>query len=135
MSYYDEKMVEFSVLKGKIIVEITGAEEGSDIIVIRCTDNTVYKMYHNQNCCENVRVDDVVGDVQDLIGHEILLAEETTNSDDEPYEGCDSWTWTFYKLATIKGYVDIKWLGTSNGYYSESVTIYEVEKEEIKETI
>jgi hypothetical protein len=50
------------------------------------------------------------------------MAEEVVseNSEHAP-QYPDSWTWTFYKFATIKGYVTIRWLGESNGYYSESV--------------
>ena len=71
---------------------------------------------------------DIVGDLQDLIGYPLLMAEEVTNAQDENPSGVevpdyqDSFTWTFYKLATIKGYVTISWYGESNGYYNESVS-------------
>jgi hypothetical protein len=71
---------------------------------------------------------DIVGDIKDLIGHPLLIAEEVTNEQDVNPEGVkvpgwqDSFTWTFYKLATVKGYVTISWYGESNGYYNESVS-------------
>lgn len=121
--------IPFSDLKGKTLSKIEGAEENSEIIRFFTTDNKEYKMHHDQDCCENVTVNDIIGDISDLIGNEILTAEERT-SDANP-EGIskdyqDSFTWTFYELATIKGSVTIRWYGESNGYYSERVDFEEV---------
>ncbi len=117
------KEADFKELVGKTIERLEGLEKGSDAVIFYCTDGSIYAMYHKQDCCENVEIEDVCGDPEDLIGSEIIIAEENSNSDGKPKdEYDDSFTWTFYKLATKKGYVDIRWYGTSNGYYSEDVS-------------
>lgn len=108
---------DFSELKGLTAIAAWSDEETVCIEF----DDFIIAMFHDQDCCESVYVESIVGDLNDLIGNEILLAEESTNSEDNPPEYADSFTWTFYKIATIKGYIDIRWLGESNGYYSESV--------------
>jgi hypothetical protein len=113
-------------LVGKTLVNIKG-KIGGGRIVFNTTDGKVYKLYHEQGCCEDVSIDDIVGNLDDLIGSPILIAREDTNSD-EPGKGeyIDSYTWTFYNLATANGHVTIRWYGTSNGYYSESVDFVEL---------
>ncbi len=125
---------EFGKLKGKTIKKIVGMEKNSDLITFLCTDGTLYQMYHDQDCCEWVSLEDVCGDVNDLIGAEILVAEEiisegySSKNDARPVDAPDrpyhSFTWTFYKLATRNGYVDLRWYGESNGFYSERVGFY-----------
>ena len=115
--------IEFSQLKGKIITGISGAFYNSYEIIFKCSDNAEYKMYHEQDCCENVTVDEIIGDIEHLLNSEILQAEEVSQDDPNAME---SGTWTFYKLATIKGYITIKWYGSSNGYYSESVSFCKI---------
>jgi hypothetical protein len=115
----------FEELLGKTIVEITGMLTGSDRIDFKCSDGSEYVMLHRQDCCEDVYIEDIEGDYADLLNSPITLASESSNSDNKP-EWAESHTWTFYKLATIKGYVDIRWLGTSNGWYSERVDFYKV---------
>jgi hypothetical protein len=116
--------VNFEILLGKTITKI---DVQPDEILIDTDDGKKYSMHHEQDCCECVYVEDVVGDVEDLVGNPVLRAEVSSNSDDDPLPDSDeSHTWTYYKLATIKGHVDIRWYGSSNGYYSESVDFLEL---------
>ena len=118
----------FSDLQGKTLKDVR--QIGDDRLEFECEDGSVYALLHNQDCCESVNIESIVGDLSDLTGTPILLAEEATSHDapedrkPDEYPG-ESETWTFYKLATIKGSVTIRWFGSSNGYYSESVDFAE----------
>ena len=103
-------------LLGKTIIDIT--QNGNDELIFKTEDGLAYKMHHYQDCCETVEIADIVGNLADLINSPILMAEEVSQVDENAPE---SGTWTFYKFATIKGYVTIRWYGSSNGHYSESV--------------
>lgn len=125
-------MAEIKDLVGKTLTEI---KNNDDKLIFIVDDGTQYKMYHKQDCCESVSIEDINGDLEDLIRNPILLAEEVSNyepvseEDKQKTKEANEWgscTWTFYKLATIKGYVDIRWFGQSNGYYSESVNFIQV---------
>lgn len=128
------RCLDINVLVGKILVDVKVSEGDSEgdgeHITFTTNEGEVYVMYHDQDCCEGVYIDDVCGDLDDLIGLPIVRATEDTNVDENPegvekptYQG-DSFTWTFYNIATAKGHVTIRWYGESNGYYSESVNLH-----------
>lgn len=118
------------VLKGEILNQI---KRSHNEIHFYTESGKHYIMYHSQDCCESVTIDDIDGDLNDLLGSPIIIAEECTSNsfiDADPDRYVDgSETWTFYKLATDKATVKIRWYGTSNGYYSENVDIIEVTAE------
>ena len=120
-----DRDVGISVLKGKIIQLIT-VNRDKDEIIFEISPKEKYKMHHEQDCCENVAIEDICGDLEWLIDEPILKADERSNRED-PSDEYESVTWTFYELATIKGSVTIRWCGSSNGYYSEEVSFEKIE--------
>lgn len=112
--------MDFKTLEGRTLKSVTQIDD--DVIEFVTVEGGAYRLHHCQDCCESVVVDDISGDLADLVGEPILLAEEAEST--EPPAGRENYesdTWTFYKLRTIKGSVDIRWHGSSNGYYSERV--------------
>ena len=112
-------------MRGKTFTKVYVTDDKSELIFEN--DEFKFTFFHEEDCCECVQVEDVVGDLNDLVGKPLDIVEEVEHVSDftpagvEPPEDPDSYTWTFYKFATIKGWVDVRWLGESNGYYSESV--------------
>lgn len=120
--YYDVPHI--SDLLGQVFTSVT--QDGDEMIFEN--DTMIFTFYHYQDCCESVIIEDIVGDLDDLVGAPILLAEQVSGETVVEEDEYMSQTWTFYKFATIKGYVDVRWHGTSNGYYSESVDVKKVMK-------
>lgn len=105
------------------------ADRKNDVMRFTAADGRAWELYHDRECCESVTIADITGNLHDLVGSPLTMADESSNSDEpKPDEYADSWTWTFYKFATVKGYVDVRWLGESNGYYSESVDFRQVKE-------
>jgi hypothetical protein len=114
----------FEDLKGQTLVSVTRQGE-DDALIFTLADGRVFHMYHRDDCCESVTIESIVGDLADLVG-EVLFADESCNRECGPREEYDSsYTWTFYRIGTIKGSCVIRWFGTSNGYYSEEVDFEE----------
>lgn len=105
-------------LQGRTVIGIHVDPDENEITFTR-EDGSKVKFYHVQSCCEKVTIDDVNGDWHDLMNVPMHVAEirylDAMKADD------DSGTFTFYTFRTIKGSVDVRWYGSSNGFYSERV--------------
>lgn len=101
---------------------------GDQMILLHEANGGYFAIEHHQDCCEDVYIESIVGDLQDLVGTPITMAEQPNNfgeNDPGPLSKYDqSYSWSFFKLATVKGYVDIRFYGSSNGYYSETANVY-----------
>lgn len=99
---------------------------GREILNIAVSEDVLYFVFdeiiaiwnHEQDCCESVYIEDIEGDLKNLIGTPLVMAE-TYYHEADTYDGSE--TYTYYTFATVKGRVVIRWYGESNGYYSESV--------------
>ena len=128
---------DIDVLKGKTLVNVVRGHYGSnDALFFKTADGEFYIMVHNQDFCENVSIDDICGDFADLLNEEIQTAEELNNDypvDEERIQ--DTYTWTFYHLATFHGDVTIRWFGTSYDCCSERANLYKISEEDYNDHV
>lgn len=107
-------------LEGKTI---TLVERSDQEVVITTKEGPRYRMWHDQDCCENVLFQAVLGLLDNILNSPVTDTAENAKSITETSE---SRTDTDYRITTEKGTVVFHWVGESNGYYSESVTFAEI---------
>ena len=108
----------------QIIAQTIGYVDVSDHEILFYTqEGRVFSMCNDEDRLNDVEVyvEDIAGDLNDLIGVPLVRAEERSENGSSA-----SGPWTFYEFATIKGSVTIRWFGESNGFYSETVSFVEL---------
>ena len=102
-------------------VDIGDRDEG---VLFTCQSGKQFRMYHDQDCCESVGIEDQSGDFHKLIGKKLVYVGETDGKSGENDYG--TFTDTEYTFKVDDHTVIVKWHGESNGYYSESVCLVEL---------
>lgn len=121
----DVNEVEFCDLSGQFVRGIIEARQDGFIVFL--TDEHVFFLEHDQECCESVYIEDIIGDLSELVGQKIVSAEDVYS--DGTTENVECSTWSFYKIQGEKDSVTIRFFGESNGCYSETAGLYRVDKE------
>ena len=71
-----------NILLGKTLTTIENQD--NEKLTFTTTNGEKYIMYHEQDCCESVRLEEVIGDIDDLIGSPLTMAEVVTNQGENP---------------------------------------------------
>lgn len=108
-------------LEGRKVKRVSGLSKGSERVTIHLDQDETIIFEHFQDCCENVRLYD--SEYQGKLSGDLLEIRETTNKKDGAELGDDSSTWTYYNVYFSDGNLNMRWLGESNGYYSERVDV------------
>ena len=114
--------LDYSNLEARVIIDkmcLDGTISCEELTFVT-DDNLKYVFKHEQECCEQVYLKEIVGDLSDIYCQTVVSIEEVTGTGGDIGGYHDSFTYTYYKLKTSKGDVTISWYGESNGYYTET---------------
>lgn len=71
----------------------TAVTRDDNLLYFQRADGGGFLMCHEQSCCETVELEDVAGDLTDLVGAPIVMAEEESNGDLDGGSDNASRTW------------------------------------------
>jgi hypothetical protein len=116
--YYN---IDINDLVGQTIVSIDNLEYNSSCVYFN-TEKYIFTMFHEPQCCESIYIDDICGDISDILNTPIIAAYESFKEKNffsskigelSPHDN-----WTFYNIATVKGDLSIIWRGEQSNYSS-----------------
>ncbi len=121
--------IDIKILIGKKFSQIFKIRNDIGLLFIEDyyqSPSSIYLLKGDEDCCNDVYIESIDGDINDLVDSIIVEASEESNNDSPATDRAqEEYLWTFYKIRSEKGYVTIRFFGTSNGYYSENATLYE----------
>lgn len=106
---------------GKTVTDVTLGDETT----FECDDGSRYRIIHEQDCCEVVRL---MGNrnVYPKLPFVVIAFRQEEECGEDDYE---SYTKTLITIETNNGYLNLEWYGTSNGYYGEGVSFQKMEED------
>jgi hypothetical protein len=119
----ERSRVKFDVLVGEVL-DAVDIDREKDQILLTTRSGRQFLIHHEQKCCETVEISGQDGSFDKLIGKPIVEARD--NAVDTSEEAADSQTTTTLVFRVDDHTVISRWVGDSNGYYSESVDIAEL---------
>jgi len=114
---------------GKVVIGVDVSKDRyngvsyNDGVILAFEDNTKAVITHEQDCCESVYLEDINGDLSALVGYPLLVCEAVWQDNGYDEDNYGSSTWTFFKLGGVNDVVTLRFIGSSNGYYGEEVTL------------
>ena len=123
---------EFKKMVGEIISEITLKTDDNNYeqLIFKTESGKIFKMFHENDCCEIVYLEDVIGGrLTDLLGETVVDVDIKTNSvknnkNTEEYEYY-FYEYYFYEIKTNVNTITLRWYGESD-YYSAYVDFEEI---------
>ena len=113
----------FPPLEGKTIVSSEWLDDNGTMLSFVLDDGSVWRMYHDNDCCETVEPSfkSPLAPLHGKVLGEVKVEVFRFEGDED-----GSRTDTLYSFTVTREYdaaVRVHWVGTSNGYYSETVDL------------